>query len=583
MAINRIQSGNLQVRQVSGVPIQPVADRPVNFMVAANANAQQSNVLSQILDKMSSSVFEYAAKKRSEEGLEFVAQNAITPDQIEKAKNGNTSQIIPKGNFSYYDQAVRKARSYEVSNALEMEGRQELNSMLADIEAGTPFTAEQISSKITAITNGGTAALAFDAEAKLKYRATMATHGNVVLNHALGIQVKKNKEKDLVKLDMDMEHRMNMLKTAVATMPDASPAIADMDRKTLLDQYALHGPIALERASKDIDARQAQIRVDAVSEYVTSPEFSTDPLTAVNRLFKNDAGKMSTVWATMSLEEKTKIRSSLRDVVSLRQGQEEKASKDLHEQHVVAAATLTLRYLDSGGRDSKALKDLKALSILDPKAISPEKVYDLPKKLKEGEEINAGGEFKLKTEIMKGLIPSNEALQRRARELGVSDKRLNDHVLGFYISRGNEEERDIENSFRLEAKTVAGQNNLTQKQTDALIGLQSKFQKTYKQEVEKNRAEGKQPPTRIEIRDRILKERRESIPAQRITSTLNDLNTYYGVSGSIRKTGITFTEETSFADIQSQANKLGLKSEDVDAIRQKINAINEQRKRLDSL
>jgi hypothetical protein len=579
----RLDSGNIQLRQVNAAPMQQIVPRGVDY-VGPRAEAQANQTLAQVIDRMGQFANTVIRDIRVDQAMKYTAQNPITPEQIEAAKNGDTSQIIPQGNFSYFDQAVRKARSFELSNAFEMEGRQQLTQMLAQIEAGQPITAEQISKKITSITDGFTASLAkIDGEAALKFRATMATHGNSVLSHALTLESKKTKEQGLVKLEQDFENRMDLYKVAVATNPNASPVTADMDRKTMLDQAALHGPITLEKFRKDIDARQAQIRVDAVSEYVTSPEFSTDPLKAVNRLFNNDAGKMTTVWAMMSSEEKTKIRSALRDVVSLRQGQAEKAEKDLHEQRVVEAAALTLRYLDSGGRDSKALKDLKALSILDPKAISPEKVYDLPKKLKEGEQINAGGEFKLKTEIMDGLIPNAQALQRRARELGVSEKRLNDHVLGFYISRSNDEERDIENSFRLEAKTVAGQNNLTQKQTDALIGLQSKFQKTYKKEVEKARLENKPPPTKSEIRDRILKERRESVPAQRITSTLNDLNTYYGVSGSIRKTGITFTEETSFADISSQANRLGLKTEDVEAIRQKLNTINEQRKRLDSL
>ncbi len=128
-----------------------------------------------------------------------------------------------------------------------------------------------------------------------------------------------------------------------------------------------------------------------------------------------------------------------------------------------------------------------------------------------------------------------------------------------------------------------GQTNLTQKQTDALIGLQSKFQKTYRQEVEKARAEGKPPPTRLEIRDRILKERRESVPAQRISKTLQDLNAYYGVGGTIRKTGITFTEESNYNDIASQKDRLGLKTEDLESIRQSLRAIEEQRKRLDAL
>jgi len=80
-----------------------------------------------------------------------------------------------------------------------------------------------------------------------------------------------------------------------------------------------------------------------------------------------------------------------------------------------------------------------------------------------------------------------------------------------------------------------------------------------------------------------LRERRESVPAQRISKTLQDLNAYYGVGGTIRKTGITFTEESNYNDIASQKDRLGLKTEDLESIRQSLRAIEEQRKRLDAL
>ncbi len=86
--------------------------------VGPRAEAQANQTLAQVIDRMGQFANTVIRDIRVDQAMKYTAQNPITPEQIEAAKNGDTSQIIPQGNFSYFDQAVRKARSFELSWAV---------------------------------------------------------------------------------------------------------------------------------------------------------------------------------------------------------------------------------------------------------------------------------------------------------------------------------------------------------------------------------------------------------------------------------------------------------------------------------
>ncbi|MFZ9689505.1 MAG: hypothetical protein ACO3DS_06665, partial [Phycisphaerales bacterium] len=114
----------------------------VDYMTVARAEANVSNVYAQILDRMATTINNYSANLRTKEGLEYVANNPLTPEDIQLAKEGVTVGLgggIGKvsGDLpSIFNAAVRKARSLELSSHFEIEGRNELSKMLVDIETG---------------------------------------------------------------------------------------------------------------------------------------------------------------------------------------------------------------------------------------------------------------------------------------------------------------------------------------------------------------------------------------------------------------------------------------------------------------
>ncbi len=133
----RIESGQMQVRSVGNAPIVQVQQQQIDY-VGPRAEAQAAGTMAQILDRMSASAFADAATMRKEEGLQFVASNPISQEQVQLAKDGVVTGLGlgGVGTQNIFEQAVAKARSFELSGHFEMEGRNELAKLLADVEAG---------------------------------------------------------------------------------------------------------------------------------------------------------------------------------------------------------------------------------------------------------------------------------------------------------------------------------------------------------------------------------------------------------------------------------------------------------------
>ena len=242
----RIESGRMQIANVGGSPMQRVAQPGVDY-IGPRAGAQAAGSLAQVLDRMSQYAFGEAKRQRADEGLQYAANNPPTAEQLEAAKNGDPSSLVPQGNSTYFEQAVRKARSFELSAHFEIEGRNELAKLLSDVEAGTA-TSEQVEARITTLTEGFAKSLSkVEPEAALKFRATMATHGNTVLNAAYSAEVKRAKAQRSAKFDMDFDNGVRLLETTVTQHPEQLAAMADVFRTNVNTQALLLGDAALQK------------------------------------------------------------------------------------------------------------------------------------------------------------------------------------------------------------------------------------------------------------------------------------------------------------------------------------------------
>lgn len=412
MATTRLESGRLQLAQVGNVPMQQVQMRGVDY-VGPQAEGQVAKTMGQILDRMSSSLFDDAAKMRQTEGLQFVATNPITAEQIEAAKNGDVSDLdLSKNPLSIYGQAVKKARALELSSHFEIEGRNELAKLLSDIEAGIA-SSEDVQKKVVTLTEGYAKSLSsIDGEAAYKFRATMATHGNTVLSAAYQTELKRAKSQRMAKFDMDFDNGVRLLEATVAQHPEQLEALADVFRKNVLNQSLLLGDVALQKEySTKFETALRGAKVNAITkELVTNDAYMANPVETLNRIRRGDIGRLSPVLQQMvanDFEGVAKVTANFMVAVN----QRESAAKDIEAATKREGEKQAINLLEQifplpeGSPKRKAL--VAQLTALPPGSVPIGTLKDL---LDPGKEGNPAVEFNALNAIYQGTITTPEQI-----------------------------------------------------------------------------------------------------------------------------------------------------------------------------
>lgn len=410
----RLESGNVQVRQVGGVPMQHVNQQQTNYMFAANAQAQEANTLARILDDMSNSIGEYAAKKRFEEGLQFAAENPLTPEQLQIAKEGLPSAIPGVGKISseigFFGKAVQKARSLELSSHFEVEGRNELTKLLADVQNGI-VTSDQVGAKIATMTEGYAKSLAsVDPEASLKFRATMATHGNTVLNAAYEAELKRAKAQRIAKFDMDFDNVTRLIEAAVSQAPDKIDALADVHRKNIITQSLLLGDAAIQKEySTKFETVLRNAKINALTKEFTDDKYMADPMATLGKIRNGDAGKLSPVLKSLTVTDfdaVAKVTANFMVAVNNRESiaKEKRAEqKRADTKELIPLLDRAYALPENSAERRKLADQVAVIAERNPDAVPLGVIKDLREPNKEG---NPVAEFNALTAIYEGRITS---------------------------------------------------------------------------------------------------------------------------------------------------------------------------------
>ena len=285
MATGRIESGRVDIRAPGSAPVQRVGIGEVNY-VAPRVQAQGAGQLAETLDRMSANLFQDAMVSRQREGLQFAAENPLTPQQIEAAKRGDLTTLDLGGNpFSVYQQAVRKARSLELAGRFEEEGRAELVKILNQVEQGQA-TAQQVQTKVNTMIDGMGKSLAqIDAEASYKFRASMATYGNGVLKSALDQEMRRNNNQRRIQFDLDLNHSIRLLENRAVTDPENYTQAYEVVRdQVYLKALELNDPAVQREAMATVGKAFTDGRVNALLKGLMNDANLRDPNTTIRQL-----------------------------------------------------------------------------------------------------------------------------------------------------------------------------------------------------------------------------------------------------------------------------------------------------------
>lgn len=307
----RLTSGNVQVRQVGNVPMQQVNQQQTNYMFAANAQAQEANTLARILDDMSNSIGKAAAEKRMEEGQQFVAQNPITAEQVQLAKDGvyvglgggigKISGDLP----SYFNAAVRKARGIELNTNFMSEYSNIASQVNAQLEDGS-MTIEKAQSILNSAQKGLSSALAnVDAGASLQFRAQSGMHGNTVLARGYELELKREKQRREIKFNALWEQAKERIEQTysrgnLVPFDNIGPVITpeiqvEAIEKQITDAalYFVDKPMQ-DKMLGEFRKAKTEGRINAVTkELLQNDSYMADPLATLDKIKRGEVGKVS--------------------------------------------------------------------------------------------------------------------------------------------------------------------------------------------------------------------------------------------------------------------------------------------------
>jgi len=416
-----IQSGRVENVGIPGA-VLPTVNAPQVEYTGLKAGAQYANTVSQTLDRLSQNLFGIASEAAKQAGMQYVADNPITDEQLQAAKEGDVTALQLGGPMNIFDQAIRKARAFEVSSTFEAEARNELTTMLTKVESGD-MKVDAVQTGINSMMAGYSKSISqIDPEASLKFRATIATVGNTVLAKATELQLKRDKDQRLIKFDQDFDNSVRLLEAAVSQGFWVDPKtgakrsvedLIDFYRQTINTSALLLGDAQVQKTySEKFEKAQADAKVNAVSAFVTDPRFSANQEAGLAMIQSNNLGKLSDVYADMPYDSKAKVLANYMITMNQRADAEKSrkaAEKRADEIELYGLYNQAISMSETDPQRKGLVSKIAALGVKNPDAVPLSILKDLQEPSKEG---NSMVEFNALSQIYSGAITSSEQLQK---------------------------------------------------------------------------------------------------------------------------------------------------------------------------
>jgi hypothetical protein len=289
----RIESGQIQLRSAGNVPMQQVQPQAVD-QIGFRAQAQTATTMGQILDRMSTTLFEEAGKKAQKQAVTDYFQNyRVTDKQIEDAKNGIPVDFALGKGFSIYDVALQKARSYELSGRFEVEAKNEHNKIYDQI-INNQISVKDAATKMSSVTEGFSRVLGKeDGEAALKFVSSMGMHASVIMEKGFELESKRNKEQNLVTMRQALIADIKLIQPAldnpVEFDKNGTPRSVNVHFDAIrvkLDQLGtlLGGREEGAKLAKEWNDAVVEGKISAISMELMKEEYLADSRNTLNNL-----------------------------------------------------------------------------------------------------------------------------------------------------------------------------------------------------------------------------------------------------------------------------------------------------------
>jgi hypothetical protein len=186
-----IDQTQAMIGQAPGSAARAVSPQPIE-RTGLRAAANYQSTVAQSLDRISNTLFGVNRKLAEDAGYQYVAENPLTPEQLQAIARGDVRKVVTAGSgINIQQNVIRKARAFEIAGHADIEARKVIIEMLPDIEQGN-ISSKDAQIKLATVLDGYSRSLVqIDPEASLKFRATIASLGNTVLEKAAAAELKR--------------------------------------------------------------------------------------------------------------------------------------------------------------------------------------------------------------------------------------------------------------------------------------------------------------------------------------------------------------------------------------------------------
>lgn len=422
-----VQAFRTQVQNAPSAATPQVSFGQMQPEIEYKAQAQYQGAMGDVLDRMSRTVFGVATEMSQRAGLQFSAENPLTPEQLQAMSKGDMSQVSLGSPLNVFNSAVRKARAIEVSAHAEVEGREQLVKLMQKAELGELST-DQVRDQMNAMINGyGSSISKIDPDASYKYRAAMSTVGGRVIEKTAELEGQKRLIANSVKVQRLNTTMQQEIALAATTKMPIDPEtgkempftqyVDALKQNFLTNATALIGPTAAAQYVNKIDNEINTSAVNAVAQYIsTDPQFAGRP-DAVNRLLRGDAGSASNAFQSLLPDDRAKVIAAYMTADSQKYTLQQRAKSQGQESGKRNLTNLFVQYSLEADPEKKAELQVKLLQ-------HPSLTMDLAKDLVAPPKSSENGKTIVEGMIRNGMITTEDQLWSSGAEYGVYDKDL---------------------------------------------------------------------------------------------------------------------------------------------------------------
>lgn len=313
--IPKIDSGRVGIANAPSAATPAVVYPQLTPEIALLQQAKYQGTVSDKLDRMSSILFKEASDLSQRAGLQWAAENPLTQDQLQAMVKGDMSQVSLGSPMNVFNNAVRKVRAFELSAHAEAEATTKLLDVYQKAERGE-IDFDNVRGQVKAITDGYGQSLAeVDPESSFKYRASLATMGNKIIDETAKLETKKRIMANGIKVErmyQDFKRVSEIIYNGDDPIDPTTNQPIPKDRVVdALAQNFVNNAIALVGVN-GAAAYQTQLmkdltdsKVNTLSKFLAE-EFSNDS-NAFNRMKSGDMGRLSDLWQTLDMDAQAKV------------------------------------------------------------------------------------------------------------------------------------------------------------------------------------------------------------------------------------------------------------------------------------